>query len=636
MPFSHRVLSILASVILALSAAILTVTSVLAAPMVGVPVQVTQPDGTTLDCFASGDEYYNWLHDAEGYTIIQDHSTGYYVYANLVDGELSPTQYVPGRVDPADAGLAPYLNPPAETIEEQVGPARSAVMEKLGAYAAPTIGTITNLVVFIRFSDESEFTATTASYETMLNSIVPGVNSLRNYFSEVSYNQLTVRSYMYPIPPGPTLISYQDTHPRAYYQPYEVTTNPIGYLDSERGAREHTLLRDAISYVKALGQLPSGTMLDADNDGYVDSMTFVVNGSPSGGGGSYILWPHAWVLFSYNVQIDGKWLYRYNLQIGSITNTGILAHEFFHILGGPDLYNYSYQGFQPVGPYDIMASSYSTPPHMGCYMKYRYGHWINSLPLLTASGSYSLNPLTSTTNNCVKIASPSSTTQFFILEYRRPGSSIFEASVPGTGLLVYRINSTLQGNAGGPPDEVYVYRPNGTPTANGDIYNALFSANLGRTIINDTTNPSSFLADGSAGGLNLCSVGPAGTSIAFTLGNCAYVSPPSSFTKTSPTNTLTAQPIDMTLDWGDPGDATYFEYCIDTTLNGSCNSNWVYTGNISQAPVGGLMWNKTYEWQVRASNSRGPTYADTSTYFQFSTLNVIFSRFIHMPTILRD
>ncbi len=640
MSTTHHALSILAAVILALTAAILITTSGLAAPVVGVPVQVTQPDGSLLDCFASGDEFYNWMHDANGYTILQDHATGWYVYADLLDGELIPTEYVPGKVDPAEAGLMPNLLPSNEQIDELVSPARSAVMEKLGAVAAPTIGMITNPVVFIRFSGESEFTQTTAAYETTLNSTVPGVNSLRNYYTEASYNQLTVRSYLYPAPPGSTVISYQDSHPRAYYQPYDATTNPIGYEGgnngSERTAREQTLVRDAVNYVKALGQFPAGTLLDGDNDGYMDSMTFVVYGSSTGW--NSILWPHAWALFTYDVRIDGKRLYSYNLQLATSVNTGVLAHELFHVLGGPDLYHYNFDGLHPVGPYDNMAATANPPKHMGCYMKYKYGHWISSLPLLTASGSYTLNPLTSATNNCLKIASPHSTTQFFILEYRRPGTSIFEASGPGTGLLVYRINSAVHGNASGPPDEIYVYRPNGTPTANGDIYNALFSANLGRTIINDTTNPSSFLVDANnnpvPGGLDLCSIGSAGTSIAFTLGNCAWVNPPSGFSKTSPVSTIVTQTNDLVLDWGDPGDATYFEYCIDATLNGSCNSSWIYTGSASQASISGLLWNKSYEWQVRATNARGTTTANSGSFAQFSTLTIVFTSHSYLPLAL--
>ena len=624
--------SILTGAVIALLVSLFVAnTSVLAAPMVGVPVQVTQPDGTTLDCFASGDEYYNWLHDAEGYTIIQDHSTGYYVYANLVDGKLVPTGYIPGRVDPADAGLAPYLNPPAETIEELVGPARSAVMEKLRAFAAPTNGTITNLVVFIRFAGESEFTTPTTTYSNMLNSLVPGYNSLRNYFLEVSYNAVTVNSNLYPIP-GITILSYQDTHARNYFQPYDASTNPDGYSDySQRTTREHTLLQNAITSINNLGQFPGGLTIDANSDGYVDSVTFVIYGSPTGW--NSLLWPHAWSLYSADVRIAGKRVYSYNLQLQSSLGTGVLAHEVFHVMGSPDLYHY-YSGGSPVGSWDVMDTNSNPPEHMSCYMKYKYGHWINSLPELSTPGIYSLSPLISPTNNCFKIDSPNSATEFFIVEYRVDAGP-FESSLPGTGMLIYRINPSYYGNASGPPDEVYLYRPGGTPTSNGTVYMANYSSVVGRTGINDTTAPSSFLTDGSAGGLDICSIGAPGTTISFFLGSCSWVNPPSSFAKSSPTNTLTGQPINLTLDWGDPGDATYFEYCIDATLNGSCNSNWYFTNTISQAPVSGLIWNKTYEWQVRAVNSKGTTFADTSTYFQFSTLSVIFSRLIHMPLILR-
>ena len=53
--------------------------SALAAPAKFVPAARVQPNGDTLHCYASGDEFYNWLHDAEGYTIVQDPATGFYV-----------------------------------------------------------------------------------------------------------------------------------------------------------------------------------------------------------------------------------------------------------------------------------------------------------------------------------------------------------------------------------------------------------------------------------------------------------------------------------------------------------------------------------------------------------------------------
>ena len=63
-----------------------------------------------------------------------------------------------------------------------------------------------------------------------------------------------------------------------------------------------------------------------------------------------------------------------------------------------------------------------------------------------------------------------------MVEFRRR-TGIFESSLPGEGIVVYRINTRVNyGNASGPPDEVYVYRPDGTPTTNGAPKNASFNA----------------------------------------------------------------------------------------------------------------------------------------------------------------
>ena len=509
---STLLLSIFAAVLTSL---ILTTQPAHAAPIDSFPVTVTQPDGSILNLFVSGDEYYNWLHDANGYTIIQDPVTGYYVDADLVNGELVPTQVVAGTADPATAGLQPYLNI-SPTQKEGI---RQAAIDKTRESAgvtrnAPSTGTITNLVIFIRFSGESEFTDATSLYTNMLNSSVAGANSLRNYYREVSYNALTVNSSLFPTP-GSTILSYQDSHPRSYYQPYNAVTNPTGYVEATRAQREHALLRSAINYVAGLGQFPSGATIDGDDDGMVDSLTFVVSGEPDGW--SELLWPHASYLFSETVTINGKEVGGYQFQLQSMITTGVLAHEMFHVLGAPDLYHYEDNGIQPVGGWDVMEYDPNPPQHMSCYMKFQYGGWISSLPELTTPGTYTLNPLTSSTNNCKKISSPYSTTEYFVVEYRNAGSSTFESSLPGNGLLVYRINTLAYGNAEGPPDEVYVYRPGGTTSVNGNVNIANFSSTVGRTQINDSTDPSSFLSDGSDGGLNLCNIGASGATISFNI-----------------------------------------------------------------------------------------------------------------------
>ena len=80
-----------------------------AAPFQNIKKILRQPDGTELHCFASGDEFYNRLHDAEGYTIVQA-DNGFFVYATTdAAGNVIPTQYVAGTTDPESLGLKPNI-----------------------------------------------------------------------------------------------------------------------------------------------------------------------------------------------------------------------------------------------------------------------------------------------------------------------------------------------------------------------------------------------------------------------------------------------------------------------------------------------------------------------------------------------
>ncbi|MDH7513983.1 MAG: M6 family metalloprotease domain-containing protein, partial [Clostridiales bacterium] len=361
-----------------------------------VPVQVRQPDGTVIDCFASGDEFYNWLHDSAGRTIVQDSKTGWYVYALKIEGRLVPSAYIVNRVRVQTLGIpAHQLDDPRLRFRPEAmfpGGSPSTLDEVINA---PQKGSINNIVIFIRFSDEPEFEDTSSFYNAMFNASVPGTSSMSNYFKDVSYNQLSITTTFYPIPGGTAVVSYQDSHPRSYFQPYNESTNPGGYTEDQRTFREHTLLRDAVNAVSA--QVPVGLALDGDNDGRVDNVCFIVRGSA--GGWNNLLWPHMWSLYSYSVSINGKRVYTYNFQLQNSLksgggNVGVLCHEMFHTLGAPDLYHYSFDGLNPVGTWDIMEYNTNPPQHMGAYMKYRYGTWIPSIPEITASGIYSLSPLT--------------------------------------------------------------------------------------------------------------------------------------------------------------------------------------------------------------------------------------------------
>ncbi|MCX6576634.1 MAG: M6 family metalloprotease domain-containing protein [Candidatus Aminicenantes bacterium] len=369
------------------------------------PQTLKQPDGQILHCFASGDEFYNWLHDADGYTIIQHPVTGFYMYAaNDAQGNVVPTNLIAGRANPALFGLAKGVKRSAAKIAQEV---RIFIQNEIAAnlMPAPKTGQINNIVIFIRFQGESEFGDAIATYDGMFNASVAGANSMHNYFHEASYNALSITSSFYPTPPGATVVSYQDGQPRGYYQPYSAT-NTIGYTGGDNGTqrrdREHTLLKSAVNAVSS--QVPPALVVDGDGDGNVDNVCFIVSGGPTGW--ASLLWPHMWSLYSQTATINSKRVYTYNFQLHDYlgtNNNGVLCHEMFHSLGSPDLYHYTGNGINPVYTWDLMEYNQNPPQHMGAYMKYKYGTWISSIPEITTSGTYLLNPLTSAAGNIYKI-----------------------------------------------------------------------------------------------------------------------------------------------------------------------------------------------------------------------------------------
>lgn len=496
--------------------------------LVNIPQEVKQPDGTILHCLASGDEFYSWLHDSLGYTIVQHPQTGYYVYAlSGTEGNIVASNYVAGIADPVALGLQVNVRIAGELIEAKRAAFEAATPPKRQLKAGSNKGTLNNIVIFIRFADENTFTKNFIYMDTMFNdSSSRSANSMYNFFRLASYGQLYILSHFFPAPSGNVILSYQDIYNRSYYQPYDATNNPDGFTSSERTTREHALLVRAVQYVAS--SIPPGLDLDYDGDGYVDNVIFMVNGNAIAGGD--ILWAHRWSLYTQTVYINGKQVYDYNLNLaninGNTTSAGVITHEMNHTLGAPDLYRY-YASGDPVGSWDLMGSTnYTKGQGLGAYMKSRYGKWIPGLPVITDPGTYTLYPINDSTMSYdgqkplgYRINLPNVPNEYLVLEYRKINEMTFENSLPGSGIVMYRINQTISanGNRNGPPDEVYIFRPNGTTTVNGTLSSAHFSANVNRTSFDEETNPYPFLCDGTIiKDITISNITTAGDSIQFT------------------------------------------------------------------------------------------------------------------------
>lgn len=515
------------------------IANVNAAYLKDIPMTVTQPDGTVLHCFASGDEFFNYLHDANGYTIIKHPKTGYYVYAEKRDGKLVATEFVAGRQNPESKGLQPYaLISPEEWMARRKAWEEPEKQTKNGNREL-NHGTLNNISIFIRFSDDEELTNSYTAIDNMFNDVSENAISMRSYFRAASYGAIEISTTFYPGHNGNTIISYQDTQPRRYFEPYDESTNPDGYQESDRAEREFSLLQRAVNYINENYPIPSDLDIDYDNDGYVDNVCFIVKGGV--GAWNSLLWPHKWALYGKNVYINNKRVWTFNFQLADgagYFETSTMCHEMNHSLSAPDLYHYSYSGPTPVGIWDLMESNANPPQHCGAYMKMKYGHWIDEIPEITQAGTYTLNPISSPTptNIAYKVATDDPD-QFYVLEYRDK-TSLFEGALPGSGLLIYRIDTRFNGNADYNPsngyyDEVYVFRPGGSTSSTGSLSSAYFSSNVGRTEFSSSTSAYPFYTDGTRDyDFRIYDITSAGNTISFSYGTSALCDPPTNIVAT--------------------------------------------------------------------------------------------------------
>ncbi len=482
---------------------VFAIISSFAAYQTNIPRTLVQPNGDTLHCFISGDEFYLRIHDADGYTIVQNPSTGYFVYGVKQGDDVVPSPWIAGKVNPAAKGLTPGVCISKEKYlqirKRMVLPAKREVVRDENT----NHGDLNNIAIFIRFADDTIFTRPYSEVQFMFNDSSENytTNSMFNYFKRTSYNQLFVRTYIYPEADGDTIISYQDAFPRSYFQPWS-ETNPDGYQEGQWAEREHELLDRACAYVES--QIPTNVDFDYNNDGYIDNVVFVIKGNA--GDWNSLLWPHRWSLYTKNTYIHGKRVYDYNLQLDGTNgefNTSVLCHEMFHSLGAPDLYHYyDDSGLVPVGNWDLMAQNQDPPQQTCAYMKYKYGNWLDQEDLIpiTQNGTYTLMPLNSETPDriCYRIATEHAY-EFILADYRSKQEP-FDKTCPNRGVVFYRINTRYDGNAGYDGDdnldEIYVFRTNGSPTANGNVNGANFRGGIIRQEFSPETNPFPFLSNG--------------------------------------------------------------------------------------------------------------------------------------------
>lgn len=439
-----------------------------------VPKTVQQADGTSLSLFMSGDEYFNYVHTGNG-SLVREDSDGFYKYCVArFDGVLQPGSV---RVDtnPVYKGLTienvnieanAQAKEQMEHVTKYTQPKYSINGRKLAAASpAPSLtkSDLNGIVIYIRFADEAEFASTEAATDNQL--LNASTYSLNNYIKAQSEGDCSFTSIM-PKGDSEVVTSFCATQTRAYFQPYNATTNPLGYqTDNERDVREHILLQQAIAWTYAKADLPSAANLDKNQDGVVDSVMFIMSGAEDDW--SSFLWPHMWSMGTYSASLNGVAVNNFSFELQDFTperKLSTYAHETMHVLGFPDLYRY-YAAGDPIAMWDIMNADTQIPQYANAYMRKTIADWGPALGEAKIGENVVRTPSVSGSEP-ESIVLPLSTQQSLVFEYRKNGGTSFDQMLPSSGLLPYRVLTTGQannyGNMYGPnyyPDGYYIFRP---------------------------------------------------------------------------------------------------------------------------------------------------------------------------------
>lgn len=306
-------------------------------------------------------------------------------------------------------------------------------------------------------------------------------NSFQNYISEISEQKLSVTNIFPQENAAGTAVNTYELQRSSYSSDSEIVCEVLnalisGAINNEDGTFDFSQYR-----------------LDNRYSGLVDNLTVIVQGDANGNRDD-LLWPHR-AQYSGTETINGCRVVDFNMLPSSALVTddasmgvrqaqGVIAHEFLHVLGLPDLYRRTGDGV-PVGEWDTMASNSSFLQYPLSYLRAQLG-WINAREI-TASGRYTLTAVSESGGDKVFILkTPLSDSEMIVMEYRKKNTSLyaFEHRIPSSGLLMYRVDDKVldHTNIAG-QNYIYVYRPDVTdPEAGRDVLqngvNAVYGAAL--------------------------------------------------------------------------------------------------------------------------------------------------------------
>jgi len=305
---------------------------------------------------------------------------------------------------------------------------------------ATDIDTLHCIIVLVDFDDMpytiGGFAAEPADFDSLL-------------FSEGLYQPGSMSDYYFETSYGQALLLGQVTQ---WYRMPELSTY---YADGQRGFGSYPrnaqhLTEDA---VLAADSDIDFSPYDNDDDGMVDGL-FIVHAGPGyeNSGNLNHIHSHAWVTNSQINTDDNVYVYRYSMEPeesggADMVHIGVFCHEFGHVLGLPDLYDYGYDS-DGAGSWSVMAGGVwadggRTPVHFDAYSRMRLG-FIAPQDLTDNLVNEQIDAVEYSPDIYRLFSQGDPFIQYFLVENRQ--RRLFDSYLPGDGLLIYHVDESQDNN----------------------------------------------------------------------------------------------------------------------------------------------------------------------------------------------
>lgn len=322
-----------------------------------------------------------------------------------------------------------------------------------------------NLVLFAIFADENEENWLNEDAGTAYGPYQGKTNGERimDYY-EGTQNR-SFQNYMSNISGGAHIV--KNTFPQYDARTGEIT--PVKLTVKESEAKTANWDEQIVTEIqKAVNLAGYEEQVDLNKDGTIDNISIILQGDDAAGSANATpsLRSHKFVRpnsGNWNgTALNGLVFNMLNTQSLNGKRAGLIAHEYMHSLGYPDLYRRDGTKDYPVGNWDMMSSDGRFMTYPLAYLRQAVSGWV-TLPELTEDGTakaaanedgsttYDVTLRTMSADNlcnAITITSPVNPYEKFVIEVREKSNAAttddsYDGGIPASGVIVYRVDTTV-------------------------------------------------------------------------------------------------------------------------------------------------------------------------------------------------